>query len=272
MSAAVSIPRSNGPGLKTLAFSLIMAFQAFSLSLIPYEEIPGPICVIRDTVTNEVFPLSPEKSQYNVIITDGLAHIRLTQMYVNQYPNINDIVYVFPLPHEGSVHAMSMEYLDSLYIARIYEKEEARTIYDSILALGGNAALLTQERPNIFQQKLANIAYGDTAYIRIELSMPLKYNDGEFELAVPTMVAERYQSSPAKSAAGAQQTSPWNPPENINGQRLQFNVMIQTGYPLVDFISPTHPLEMSGLDQSRGILEDRGVLEKEARLNPTAAC
>jgi hypothetical protein len=87
---------------------LLWFAAAFSADAIPLDKVRGPMCIVRDTVTGITLPMSPENSQYNVIITDGLAHIRLTQLFVNHFKNVNDIVYVFPLPHEGSVHAMSM--------------------------------------------------------------------------------------------------------------------------------------------------------------------
>jgi Ca-activated chloride channel family protein len=243
-------------GVGTL-FLLLLLFQS-ALAYVPYDLITGPTCVVMDTVTKQAMPLSPEKSQYNVVITDGFAHIRLIQTYVNRYENVNDIAYVFPLPHEGSVHAMSMLYQDSLYEAIIYEREEAIQKYDSVKAAGGNAALLLQERPNIFQQKLANIAVGDTAIIEIELSMPLKYDNGEFELAVPTMVAARYGGHVGTDVP----VDMWNPPENVEGQRLQFNVLLKTGYPVADLNSPTHPVGITDLTQSREIMEERGLIEK----------
>jgi Ca-activated chloride channel family protein len=150
-----------------------------------------------------------------------------------------------------------MEYNDSMYVAEICEKQQAQHLYDSVAAAGGNASLLVQKMPNIFQQRLANIGFGDSAYVRIEVSMPLKYDNGVFELAVPTMVAERYQSGLAKKA----QDSPWNPPEDINGQRLQFNVLVKTGYPVTGLQSPTHPIGISDLAASRSVMEQRGLLE-----------
>ena len=99
---------------------------------IPVDSVKGPMCVLTDSVTKMAIPLSPKRSTYNVIITDGLAEITLTQLFVNDFGIINDLAYVFPLPHDAAVHAMSMEYRDSIYKAVIYEKQQAQHIYDSI--------------------------------------------------------------------------------------------------------------------------------------------
>lgn len=243
---------------------IFMSMVAVRAETFPVDDIEGPVCVMQDTLTGITVPLSPERSQYNVLVTDGLAHITLTQMFVNNFAGISSIVYVFPLPHQGSVHAMSMEYLDSLYTAEIYEKQEAQEIYDSVAASGGAAALLIQHRPNVFQQQLANIAQGDTAYVRIEVSMPLDYNDGQYELAIPTMVAERYQSvngSPVPSSS-----SFWNPAPDRNSQTLQINVLLQTGFPISQLESPTHPLRISMVESERSLLDDIALVPAECPL------
>jgi hypothetical protein len=49
------------------------------------DEIKGPVCVLKDTVTGKSFTLSPERSLYNVVITDGLAHIELMGITNTQF-------------------------------------------------------------------------------------------------------------------------------------------------------------------------------------------
>ncbi|MBD3391879.1 MAG: VWA domain-containing protein [Chitinivibrionales bacterium] len=246
-----------------IVFALTLAAQA--MSIIPVDEVEGPTCVVRDSVTGMSLPLSPEISQYNVLITDGFAHIRLTQLYVNRFENVNDIVYVFPLPHEGSVHAMSMEYDGTVYKAEIYEKQQAQHLYDSAKADGANAALLVQHKPNVFQQRLANIAYNDSAYVRIEVSMPLKYNNGELELAIPTMVAPRYGGAQGMPQPGVDSTDLWNPPADVNGQELFITTLIQTGYPMTNVYSPTHPLVVRKMEDAHSVLVKQGLLGPDSR-------
>lgn len=226
----------------------------------PVDSIKGPGCVVRDSVTGKSLPLSPETTKFNTIITDGFAHVRVVQMYVNRIPNVNDIVYVFPLPHEGSVHGMAMEYQNKLYRAEILEKEQAQHIYDSVTSEGGQAALLIQQKPNIFQQRLANIAYGDTAYVEIKLSMPLSYNNGEYELALPTRIAPRFGGESGMPVDG----NPWNPPADIDGPRLQINTIIQTSFPISYLQSPTHPLNISEIATARPELEKRNLMDSSS--------
>ena len=233
--------------------------------LVPTDSVQGPMCVVIDSVRKQAVPLSPKTSTFNIIVTDGLAELTLTQLFVNDYGKVSDIAYVFPLPHEAAVHAMAMQYRGALYKAEIYEKEEAKEIFDSIVKTGGNAALLLQERPNVFQQRLANIAFEDSAWVQIKLTMPLKYDNGIYELAVPTMVAERYQSEGEIPVPSSGQL--WNPPEDRDGQSLQINVLLQTGFPIANLQSPTHPLNISQIEAVRSELENRKVIDKSTTLD-----
>jgi Ca-activated chloride channel homolog len=226
---------------------------------IPYEQIRGPLVIMQDESGRNV-PLAPEFTRYNVIITDGFAEAKVTQVYVNRFGAVKDMAYVFPLPHDGAVHGMRMQYKDSLYVARILEKSEAQRRYDSLVQSGGQAALLLQSRPNVFEQRIASLKRGDTATVEIEVSMPLKYVDGVFEFTMPTMVAERYGEGVPSSEMG------WNPPADRSGQSLQFNVVLQTGYAVTSISSPSHQIDVQPFVDAKPLLDARAMLIEGARL------
>lgn len=251
--------------------TLFIVSSGYSQNIIvPVDSAKGPMCIVIDSVNMVAVPLSPKRSVYNTVITDGLAQLTLSQMFVNEYGTINDIVYVFPLPHQAAVHAMSMEYRGKLYKAEIYERSEAQTKYDSVVQSGGNAALLLQDRPNVFQQRLANIAFHDTAWVQITLSMPLDYDNGIYELAIPTMVAERYQSQNASSVMSSGKG--WNPPADRDGQSLEINIFMQTGFPVTGVTSPTHGITVSSLDDSREVLITKSVISQNTRTVMEHSC
>jgi Ca-activated chloride channel family protein len=243
-------------------------FTVFSQIKFDASEIKGPVCVVMDSLNNNTFSLSPDYSQYNVVITDGFAHISLKQKFINPGFNIKSLVYVFPLPDAGSVNAMEMKYHNKIYKAVIYERTEAQHIYDSVTAKGQNAALLVQERPNIFQQSIANIAPGDSAFITIKISMPLKYNNRIYELSIPTMIGARYQSS---GTAPVPSSGLWNPPENRDGSTIQINLLLQTGFPVEEIVSPTHTLEVKEFSVCRDLLIQRDVLSDSIKTNSNYA-
>lgn len=179
--------------LLALLSGLVMPSHAItSLSI---EDLMGPSCVIVDSSRSAQIPLAPFLTRVNVVVTDGLAQATMTQSFANPLSHSTEIAYVFPLPEKGAVNAMSYRLHDTVYRASIQERAKAQAIYDSILSSGGQASILLQERPNIFQQKLATVGAGDTVQVEIQVSVPLKYVDGSWEFAFPTMIGERFQSA-----------------------------------------------------------------------------
>ena len=67
----------------------------------------------------------------------------------------------------------------------IKRREEARAIYEAARDAGKMAALLDQERPNIFTQHVANIRRSEKVRIIISYVERLKYEDGDVRVSVP---------------------------------------------------------------------------------------
>lgn len=239
--------------------------QAHAILSISIDALKGPSCVIVDSSRSAQIPLAPFFTRVNVVVTDGLAQATMIQSFVNPLRHATEIAYVFPLPENGAVHAMSYELHDTLYRASIQERKKAQAIYDSIKSSGGQASILLQERPNIFQQKMANVRAGDTVHVEIQVSVPLKYVDGSWELAFPTMVGERFQSAGSPGAVGT--ISGWNPPADRDGPGLMFNVLVKGGS-FDSISSPTHPVEALDVRTHRqklarlGLVDSAGALEE----------
>lgn len=254
---------------KPVAFLLAGLALAFStpraaISTLDLAAVKGPSCVIVDSTRGAQVPLAPFFTRVNVVVTDGLAQATMIQSFANPLGRKTEIAYVFPLPEKGAVHAMAYEIHDSLFRARIEERQKAQAIYDSVKSTGGNAAILLQEKPNLFQQKMANLGAGDTVHVEIQVSLPLKYADGSWELAFPTMVGERYQSAGSPAPAGT--ISGWNPPENREGPAFQFNVLVKDAA-FDSLWSTTHPLDSRTSAEARQILSQRGLVDSTQPLD-----
>ena len=233
---------------------VVAAAVGTALAQIPLDSLHGPMAGMIDPDSKQQVAVSPSFTRVNVVITDAIAQVVVTQRFVNPFRAKTETVYLFPLPDQGAVHGMKYQYKDSVYVATIMEKGKAQNIYDSIKNQGGQAALLIQDKPNIFQQSIATLGPGDTALVEIRLSMPLKYVDGELELAFPTRIGPRYGTG-----AGAGNGS-WNPPEDRSGPEFQFNVLVESGLDLAGIYSPSHSITVGTLADTRKTLQDRGVL------------
>ena len=92
----------------------------------------------------------------------------------------------------AAVDTMDMYVGDRHVRGDIKRREEARAIYEAARDAGKVAALLDQERPNIFTQHVANIRAGDKVRIVISYVERLKYEDGSYEWVFPMVVGPRY--------------------------------------------------------------------------------
>ena len=79
-----------------------------------------------------------------------------------------------------------------MFLGLIKERQEAQEIYEEAQAAGQTAALLEQERPNIFTQSLANIVPGETIEAVIRYTQSLQFEGGDYEFDFPMVVGPRY--------------------------------------------------------------------------------
>ena len=125
-------------------------------------------------------------------ISGFVARISVTQEFENVLPNAVEAIYVFPLPHDSAVDGMIMKVGDREIQAVIKEREEARKIYDAARNAGHTAALLDQERPNIFTQSVTNIPPNSKVEVTLSVIELLKYEAGTYEFSFPMVVGPRY--------------------------------------------------------------------------------
>jgi len=125
-------------------------------------------------------------------ISGFVARIEVTQEFENILPDVVEAVYVFPLPHDSAVDGMTMTVGEREIRAVIKERDEARKIYEQARNTGHTAALLDQERPNIFTQSVTNIPPNGTVQIQLSVLELLKYEAGTYEFAFPLVVGPRY--------------------------------------------------------------------------------
>src|SRR5690606_26044555 len=72
------------------------------------------------------------------------------------------------------------------------EKQEAELLYREARAQGYRASLLVQHRPNVFEQRVANIEPGHGIDVSIRYFHTLAYHDGWYTFVFPTVVGPRY--------------------------------------------------------------------------------
>ncbi len=141
------------------------------------------------------------------------AHARLVlrQRYKNREVNPIEAVYTFPIPSDATLVGFAMECEGRRLEAEVKEREEAFATYDDAIAKGHGAALLEQERPNVFTASVGNLLPDEETIVEVTFLLKLTADEGALRLMIPTLVAPRYiPGSPAGDRTGHGQSAPTN--------------------------------------------------------------
>lgn len=189
-------------------------------------------------------------------VSGNIAQVEVVQTFANPYDRPLEAVYKFPLPDDAAVDDMEIKIGDETIRGLIKRKEEAQAIYDEAKDDGKTAALLEQERDNIFTQSLANILPGEEIEVTIRYSNSLKFEGEDYEFIFPMVVAPRYEGAQVKASGFTTSEKTLNPdyfPANRSGQDITVNLEIDAGVPIQNLTSPTHAIETQALGGTTGI-------------------
>ena len=122
----------------------------------------------------------------------GHARVRVRQRYRNIESRPVEAVYVFPLPSDGTLIGFSMECNGRKVQGVVKEREEAFRDYDDAITAGHGAALLDQERPNVFTAQVGNLLPSEETLVEVEFLQAIQVEEGSVRWMLPTLVAPRY--------------------------------------------------------------------------------
>ena len=144
-----------------------------------------------------VYSVAPNVDTDVEMKINGLVvRTKVTQVFNNPNEEWVEGIYVFPLPEEAAVDHMRMKIGERIIEGDIKERQEARKIYNKAKREGKKAALIDQERPNMFTNSVANIGPHESVVIELEYQQTVKYQqqqgEGKFELRFPLTMTPRY--------------------------------------------------------------------------------
>ncbi len=208
----------------------------------------GPGCgamLCRRAEKEEEVPLPLKHTDVAGHIAGYIAMVEVTQQFHNPYEEKVEARYVFPLPQNAAVNEFIMTIGERKIRGIVREREEAERIYQEARRQGHVASLLTQERPNIFAQSVANIEPGKEIDINIKYFNTLAYADGWYEFVFPMVVGPRFNPPGFTDGVGAVARGR----EGISGQKTEVRYL--------------RPGERSGHDISVAVDIDAGVAIEE---------
>ncbi|MGH9720944.1 MAG: VIT and vWA domain-containing protein [Bryobacteraceae bacterium] len=242
--------------LSLVALTLAVGVSALAQSRGPARPAGRPKITqgaLMSVRSGEPVPCPLKRTDVKAEISGYLAHVTVVQDFENPYPDKIEAVYTFPLPQNAAVDDMTMLIGDRTVRGKIKRREEARAIYEAARNAGHAAALLDQERPNIFTQAVANIRPGEKVKITIRYVELLKYEDGNYEFSFPMVVGPRY--SPKGLADAVRIAPPLTPPGTRAGHDISISVDLDAGVPINFLRSLTHDIDTQKSSPRKAVVQ-----------------
>lgn len=232
------------------------------------EDLPGG--QLEVLLNGKTSPLPVLKSDAVVRIQGDVASVRLTQIFANPHRIPLHARYVFPLPSRAAVHAMRLVSGDEQIEAEIREKREARAVFDAAKSRGNSAALLTQQRPNVFTQEVANLMPGAPIAVEIEYAHTVTRRDGAYHFHFPMVVGPRFLPNDGEDDGAGGTAFPssglpsldvgeWNLPASapvaasheVDDYRVSLHIELEGGMPIRSALSPSHAIQIERAEAKR---------------------
>ena len=204
------------------------------------------------------FPLRGTKVELEV--TGALARVTVEQDFANPFDEALEASYLFPLAQDAAVTGYTIELGERTLRGIIQRRGQARETYERARAEGRTAALLEQERPNIFVQRITNIPAHQAVRVRLTYLEPSVLRDGRYELAVPLTIGPRYlpevqrgqrpiaaRRHSGTSTAGVTSV-PYAQADELGQHTLELQAHVDAAVPIGPLESPSHRLLQEQVD------------------------
>ena len=165
---------------------------------------------------------------------DGVGVVWVvTQTFVNTVEEAIEAVYTFPLPNGGAVTDMRIKMGDRVIVADIKELGQARVEYEEALAKGQTAALMVQNRGEIFEIAVGNIHPRESITVEVTVHDTVDRDGNEATVRIPTYVKERYVPAGTPDAAAV------TPPRHDGDVHVSSGIRIDFAQPVQEAVCDT---------------------------------
>jgi len=204
------------------------------------EGVPGQGQLV--TKEGKLFPL--KLTEVKAEVAGAVADVVVRQTFTNPYDLPIEAIYVFPLPDRAAISDFHLEVGRYRIRGEIRRREEAREVYEQAKKAGKTAALLTQERPNIFTQHVANILPGGEIVVEIRYLEDLPLLKDTYRFVFPMVVGPRFLPPGEVPDAHRVPSEPteYLAPDARPGNDISVDVRLDAGVPF-QLSSPSHRLD-----------------------------
>jgi Ca-activated chloride channel family protein len=247
----------------------LVALSFFALSLVapvPVARAEGPEPASERTLSPYFLVQGGEAgfdrlpllgTRVRVDVAGVVAHVKVTQSYKNDGTRPLTARYVFPASTRAAVHGLRLTAGDRVVRATIRERQQARQEFETAKKAGKNAALLEQQRPNVFTMDVANVMPGQRVDVQLDYSELLVPTAGVYEFVFPTVVGPRYSAIPERNAAESDRwvATPYLRQDQPPTSTFELEGTVTAGVPIRELASPSHTLRSHGSTESGSDLQ-----------------
>jgi Ca-activated chloride channel family protein len=140
---------------------------------------------------------------------------------------------------------------ERLIEGEIKEKQQAIATYQAARAAGQRTSLVTQQRPNLFTTRVANVGPGEEITVSIGYVQKLDYVDGSFSLRFPMTVTPRYGGSSSATDGlypdeiEADPTQAVRKAAGLTANPISMSIHLNPGFDLVHLESRYHDIDIA---------------------------
>ena len=245
------------------------AAEFTSGTLVPYSEMDKGGLFLPSDRPGYVTPATTVDSEIALAASGLVVRGRIVQHFVNPTDDWVEGVYVFPLPETAAVDRLSIEVGGRTVEGVIMERTQAQRTYETARDQGRRASLVSQERPNLFTNAVANIGPNDAITVAIEYQQSLGIDQDTYSLRMPLAVLPRYvPGTPIPERHAEPEGAGWAPDTDlvpdasrvtppvadpafgpVNG--VHFTALLDPGFPVEEIDSPTHAIAVEALEDGR---------------------
>lgn len=203
-------------------------------------------------------------------ISGVLARVRVEQEFVNPYSERLEAIYVFPLPEDAAVDRYWFQVQEKVIRGVVKERSAARREYEQAKTQGRKAALLEQERPDIFTQSVANIPPKQSVTVHLEYVHPVQIDSGRYLFRFPMVVGPRF--IPGQALGSPSVGRGWSPdtdevrdasritPEPLpqgmrSGNDVKICIKLDAGMPIRNMTGVTHELAIKKEGETKAVVD-----------------
>jgi len=203
------------------------------------KRFPGG-CIQVPGEEGRILPLLHTAAQTRI---NGLiAQTTLEQSFKNDSSNTLELTYVFPMPHRAAVGHYQFTIGERTIVGTIQTRKKAREMYEQARQEGKTAALLEQQRPNMFTQNLTNVPAGATIDVQIRYDEVVTSRDGQMEWVLPMVVGPRFMPETTSSSPITNPQYAW--PNSRPTNTISLNIELAPGEDIAQVTSSSHGIQV----------------------------